>query len=246
MTITPLKCGQSPCPFLRKLGFEMKRSLRPELAQRLDCLEDARFKQFYRSLEGLRSTEKLSVLNAAFHLHNNDFKLLFSLAFELKKTGMKDEAEKLFKLIPGELMTIPSQLAGLVIGHEGANVKTITQKTGVRLIVGDDGIINIYSSDLKAIEAAKKMIIEFTTVAEVGNIYNATVKGIGDLGITVEIAPGKKGFLPYSSSLREKDPGLLYSAGEGIVVKLIKTDDFGGMLFSEKAAKRELAKVATS
>jgi polyribonucleotide nucleotidyltransferase len=134
----------------------------------------------------------------------------------------------------------PPNLTGLIVGKKGKTVQGIEKETGTRIQVEPDGLVKIFSPDKSAIEAAKKRIEELITLPEVGKIYEGKITRIKDLGMFVEILPGKEGFV-YSS--RASAWGK-FNVGDRITVKLLEIDEFDVLQLSEKAAKRELAKAA--
>ena len=107
-----------------------------------------------------------------------------------------------------------------VIGKGGAVIRVLTEETGATIDIDDDGNIKIASSDLAAAEEAKKRIEQITSDAEVGVIYNGTVKKIMDFGAFVEILPGKDGLVHISQISDERVEKVSDKLSEGDVVKV--------------------------
>ncbi|PCI08883.1 MAG: polyribonucleotide nucleotidyltransferase [Gammaproteobacteria bacterium] len=107
-----------------------------------------------------------------------------------------------------------------VIGKGGAVIRALTEETGATIDIDDDGNIKIASSDLAAAEEAKKRIEQITSDAEVGMIYNGTVKKIMDFGAFVEILPGKDGLVHISQISEERVENVSDKLSEGDVVKV--------------------------
>ncbi len=107
-----------------------------------------------------------------------------------------------------------------VIGKGGAVIRALTEETGASIDIDDDGNIKIASSDLAAAEEARKRIEQITSDAEVGVIYNGTVKKIMDFGAFVEILPGKDGLVHISQICEERVENVSDKLSEGDVVKV--------------------------
>lgn len=123
-----------------------------------------------------------------------------------------------------------------VIGKGGAVIRALTEETGATIDIDDDGNIKIASSDLAAAEEAKKRIEQITSDAEVGVIYDGTVKKIMDFGAFVEILPGKDGLVHISQISEERVENVSDKLSEGdvIKVKVLEIDRQGRIRLSMK------------
>jgi len=130
-----------------------------------------------------------------------------------------------------------------VIGKGGAVIRALTEETGAMIDIDDDGNIKIASSDLAAAEEAKKRIEQITSDAEVGVIYNGTVKKIMDFGAFVEILPGKDGLVHISqiSDERVENVSDKLSEGDVVKVKVLEIDRQGRIRLSMKEVEEEVA-----
>lgn len=123
-----------------------------------------------------------------------------------------------------------------VIGKGGVVIRALSEETGAMIDIDDEGNIKIASSDLAAAEEAKKRIEQITSDAEVGVIYNGTVKKIMDFGAFVEILPGKDGLVHISqiSDERVENVSDKLSEGEVVKVKVLEIDRQGRIRLSMK------------
>ena len=130
-----------------------------------------------------------------------------------------------------------------VIGKGGAVIRALTEETGATIDIDDDGNIKIASSDLAAAEEAKKRIEQITSDAEVGVIYNGTVKKIMDFGAFVEILPGKDGLVHISqiSDERVENVSDKLSEGDVVKVKVLEIDRQGRIRLSMKEVEEAVA-----
>jgi polyribonucleotide nucleotidyltransferase len=110
-----------------------------------------------------------------------------------------------------------------VIGPGGKMIRSITEETGAKIDVSDDGTINIATADGEAGRAAVARIRALTAEAEIGETYLGTVSRIVDFGAFVEIIPGLDGLLHISeiSDRRIRDVRDELKEGQQIMVKCI-------------------------
>ena len=130
-----------------------------------------------------------------------------------------------------------------VIGKGGAVIRALTEETGAMIDIDDEGNIKIASSDLAAAEEAKKRIEQITSDAEVGVVYNGTVKKIMDFGAFVEILPGKDGLVHISqiSDERVENVSDKLSEGDVVKVKVLEIDRQGRIRLSMKEVEETAA-----
>ena len=130
-----------------------------------------------------------------------------------------------------------------VIGKGGAVIRALTEETGAMIDIDDDGNVKIASSDLAAAEDAKTRIEQITSDAEVGAIYDGTVKKIMDFGAFVEILPGKDGLVHISQICEERVDKVTDKLAEGDVVKVkvLEIDRQGRIRLSMKAIEEAVA-----
>ncbi|MEK9601404.1 MAG: polyribonucleotide nucleotidyltransferase [Bacteroidota bacterium] len=154
---------------------------------------------------------------------------------EMEKTiskpnsGLKDHAPQI------EMMTIPKEKIGAVIGSGGKVIQEIQQETDAIVTIeedGDFGIVEISGVGSGPIEAAKEWILGIITDPEVGTEYVGKVKSIVDFGAFVEILPGKEGLLHISEISWERLESMadVFEEGEEVKVKLIEFDERNGKL----------------
>jgi len=110
-----------------------------------------------------------------------------------------------------------------VIGKGGSTIRSITEETGAKIDISDDGTILIATADGDAAQAAIARIKSLTAEAEIGETYMGTVSRIVDFGAFVEILPGLDGLLHISeiSDHRVKDVRDELKEGQQILVKCI-------------------------
>ena len=110
-----------------------------------------------------------------------------------------------------------------VIGPGGKMIRSITEETGAKIDISDDGTVLIATADGEAAQAAVDRIRALTAEAEIGETYLGTVARIVDFGAFVEIFPGVDGLLHISeiSDRRVRDVRDELKEGQQIMVKCI-------------------------
>jgi polyribonucleotide nucleotidyltransferase len=110
-----------------------------------------------------------------------------------------------------------------VIGKGGSVIRSITEETGAKIDIEDDGTVMIATADGEAAERAIARIRALTAEAEIGETYLGTVSRIVDFGAFVEILPGLDGLLHISeiSDRRVRDVRDELKEGQQILVKCI-------------------------
>ena len=110
-----------------------------------------------------------------------------------------------------------------VIGKGGATIRSITEETGAKIDIEDDGTVLIATADGEAAQRAIARIKALTAEAEIGETYLGTVSRIVDFGAFVEILPGLDGLLHISeiSDRRVRDVRDELKEGQQILVKCI-------------------------
>lgn len=110
-----------------------------------------------------------------------------------------------------------------VIGKGGSVIRAMTEETGAKIDISDDGTILIATADGDAAQEVIARIKAITAEAEIGETYMGTVSRIVDFGAFVEIMPGLDGLLHISeiSDQRVRDVRDELKEGQQIMVKCI-------------------------
>src|SRR5690606_3236087 len=132
---------------------------------------------------------------------------------------------------------IPVEKIRDVIGPGGKTIRSIIDRTGVKIDVEDDGRGNVASADEAAAKKAIAIVQELTATAELNKTYLGKVQRITDFGAFVEIMPGTDGLLHVSeiANHRVKDVRDELKEGEQVLVKVINIDPTGKIRLSRKA-----------
>ncbi len=124
---------------------------------------------------------------------------------------------------------IDPELIGLVIGPGGKTIKGITEQTGCKIDIADDGTVTIASNEGEKAEKAKQIIYNMTRKLNEGEVYVGRVTRIIQIGAFVEVLPGKEGMI-HISQLAEGRVGRVedeVAVGDEVVVKVREIDNKG-------------------
>ncbi len=136
---------------------------------------------------------------------------------------VKPHAPRMHKLF------VDKEFIGAIIGPGGKVIQEIQRETGTTINleeVGSVGEVSIFSAQKEGLDKAVAWIKGIVAMPEVGDVYEATVKGIKEFGAFVEFMPGKQGLLHISEiswKRLETMEGVL-KEGDVVKVKLIGLD----------------------
>jgi polyribonucleotide nucleotidyltransferase len=125
-----------------------------------------------------------------------------------------------------------------VIGPGGKVIKKITEESGAKIDIEEDGTVYVAAADKESADKAISAIESITAEPEIGKIYTGKVTRIMNFGAFVEFMPGREGLVHISQLARERVEKVedVVSVGDEIVVKLVEIDSKGRLNLSRKAA----------
>jgi polyribonucleotide nucleotidyltransferase len=154
--------------------------------------------------------------------------------------------------------TIPRDKIREVIGTGGKVIREITEVTGAKVDIEDDGTIKVAAVDAAAAQAAIDWIKGIVAEPEVGVIYNGKVVKTVDFGAFVNFLGARDG-LVHISELAPQRVGKVtdvVKVGDQVKVKVLGFDDRGKIKLSMKrvdqhtgedlSAKQEAARQAAA
>jgi polyribonucleotide nucleotidyltransferase len=150
------------------------------------------------------------------------------------RTQISAYAPRLYKL------SIPTDKIRDLIGPGGKKIKSITEQTGVKIDVLEDGTVHIFSTSGASGDAALAMVREVTASAEVGKTYLGKVVRLAEFGAFVELFPGTDGLLHISeiSEHRIRDVRDELKLGDQVLVKVLSIEG-NKIRLSRKALLKE-------
>ncbi|HEY5210096.1 MAG TPA: polyribonucleotide nucleotidyltransferase [Stellaceae bacterium] len=136
---------------------------------------------------------------------------------------------------------IPKDKIREVIGSGGKVIREITEKTGAKIDIEDDGTIKVAAVDQVAAQAAIDWIKGIVAEPEVGLVYNGKVVKTVDFGAFVNFLGARDG-LVHISELAPQRVGKttdVVQVGDQVKVKVLGFDDRGKIKLSMKRVDQQ-------
>jgi polyribonucleotide nucleotidyltransferase len=124
---------------------------------------------------------------------------------------------------------IDPEFIGLVIGPGGKTIKGITEETGAKVDIEDDGTVTVSAIDREKAKRAVNIIQGMTRKLNEGDVYAGRVTRIIPIGAFVELLPGKEGMI-HISQLADYRVGKVedeLAVGDEVIVKVREIDSKG-------------------
>ncbi len=128
-----------------------------------------------------------------------------------------------------EVVQIPVDKIGEVIGPGGRVIKNIIAQTGATVDVEDDGTVMVSGVEDEAVRKATDWVKSITREVVPGEAFEGTVKRILPFGAFVEFLPGKEGMVHVSKMAKGfvKNPEDVVAIGDTVPVRVVEVDDQG-------------------
>jgi len=158
-----------------------------------------------------------------------------SKALDHAREGVSDHAPRI------TVITIPREKIREVIGTGGKVIREITETTGAKIDIDDDGTVKVAAVDQSQGQAAIDWIKSITAEPEVGEIYSGKVVKVVDFGAFVNFMGSRDGLVHISelAPQRVKTVGDVVQEGDMVKVKCIGIDDRGKVKLSMKVVDQE-------
>ena len=126
-----------------------------------------------------------------------------------------------------------------VIGKGGSVIREISEKTGAKIEIDDEGLVSIAAIDSESGEAALKWINGIVEEPEIGKIYEGKVVKIMDFGAFVNFMGSRDGLVHISQIKNERVEKVSdhLKDGDSVKVKVLDIDSRGKVKLSIKEAE---------
>ncbi len=145
---------------------------------------------------------------------------------------------------------INPELIGMVIGPGGKKIKSITEQTGAKVDIADDGTVTVSAIEGEKAKQAQAMIEAIVFKPSAGDVFAGKVTRVIPIGAFVEFMPGQEGMI-HISQLADYRVGKVedeVNVGDDVIVKVQEIDGRGRINLTrlnihpdEAAAAREAA-----
>ena len=128
-----------------------------------------------------------------------------------------------------------------VIGKGGAVIREITEKTGAKIEINDEGLVSIAAVDGDASKAAIDWINSIVEEPEIGKIYEGKVVKLMDFGAFVNFMGSRDGLVHISQLKNERVENVsdVVNEGDVVKVKVLDIDQRGKVKLSMKEVEKE-------
>lgn len=135
-----------------------------------------------------------------------------------------------------EIVKIPVDKIGELIGPGGKTIKNIIATTGATVDVEDDGSVAISGTTEESVQKAIEWVKGLTREVKTGEVFEGIVKRILPFGAFVEVLPGKEGMVHVSQMGQGfvKNPSDVVSIGQKVKVRVTEIDEQGRINLSMK------------
>ena len=138
-------------------------------------------------------------------------------------------------------ITVPKDKIREVIGQGGKVIREITEETGTKIDIDDEGNIKVAATSSEASDAALDWIRDIVAEPEVGVIYDGKVVKTVDFGAFVNFIGNRDGLVHISELSPERVPSVtdVVKEGDEVKVKVLAVADRGKVRLSMKAVNQE-------
>ena len=128
-----------------------------------------------------------------------------------------------------------------VIGKGGAVIREITEKTGAKIEINDEGLVSIAAINEESSKAAIDWINSIVEEPEIGKIYEGKVVKLMDFGAFVNFMGARDGLVHISQLKNERVEKVsdVVNEGEIVKVKVLGIDSKGKVKLSMKEVDSE-------
>ncbi len=124
---------------------------------------------------------------------------------------------------------IDPDLIGMVIGPGGKKIKSITEQTGAKVDIADDGTVTVSSIAGEKAKQAKALIESIVFKPAAGDVFVGIVTRVIPIGAFVEFMPGQEGMIHISqlADYRVAKVEDEVNVGDEVIVKVREIDGRG-------------------
>lgn len=124
---------------------------------------------------------------------------------------------------------IDPEMIGMVIGPGGKKIKAITEQTGAKVDINDDGTVTVSSIEGEKAKQAKALIESIVFKPSAGDVFVGIVTRVIPIGAFVEFMPGQEGMIHISqlADYRVAKVEDEVNVGDEVIVKVREIDGRG-------------------
>jgi polyribonucleotide nucleotidyltransferase len=158
-----------------------------------------------------------------------------SKALDHSRQGVNENAPRI------TVIQVPKDKIREIIGSGGKVIREITETTGAKVDIDDDGTVKVSSTDANSSQRAIEWIKGIVAEPEMGVIYNGKVVKVVDFGAFVNFMGSRDGLVHISELAPQRVAKVtdVVNMGDEVKVKVIGFDDRGKIKLSMKSVNQE-------
>ncbi|MDR1475016.1 MAG: polyribonucleotide nucleotidyltransferase [Holosporales bacterium] len=156
-----------------------------------------------------------------------------SKALSISRQDVNENAPRI------EIVKINPSKIGELIGPGGKMIREITETTGAKIDIEEDGTVKVSACDKSSIDAALSRVKIIGCDLQVGDLYTGKIVKIMDFGVFVNIG-GRDGMVHVSelANRRVENPSDIVNLGDVVTVRVMGYDNKGRLKLSIKAVSQ--------
>lgn len=178
---------------------------------------------------------------------------IMKIALEQARVGRLYILEKMLNVLPKprtqlskwapRIIKIKIDISDIstVIGPGGKMIRRITEETGAKIDIEQDGTVLIASNDKDSVYKAKKFVEGLVTKVQSGAVYSGKVLRTASIGAFVEILPSKEGLVHISQLQDKRTENVedVVKPGDIVVVRVREVDERGRIYLTMRGITSE-------
>lgn len=198
------------------------------------------------------SKKGVTALQMDIKIHGITIEII-KTALEQAKAGRLFILEKMLEVLPRpkkelskwapRIVKIKVDISDIstIIGPGGKMIKRITEETGAKIDIEQDGTVIVAAADQDAVYKAKKFIQGLVTKIQSGAIYSGKVLRTASIGAFVEILPSKEGLVHISQLQDKRTENVedVVKPGDTVVVRVREVDERGRIYLTMRGLTQE-------
>jgi len=142
-------------------------------------------------------------------------------------------------------LKVPTDKIRDIIGTGGKVIREITETTGAKIDIDDDGTVKVSALNQESIDKAVNWIKGLTEEPEMNKVYNGKVVKVVDFGAFVNFMGSKDGLVHISELAEGRTAKTtdVVNEGDEVKVQVIGFDDRGKIKLSMKRVNQETGEV---
>lgn len=127
---------------------------------------------------------------------------------------------------------IPVDKIGAIIGTGGKTIREITEKTGTKIEIEEDGLVRVFGQPGPGLEQAEKWVKTLGGLIIKGSQFSGRIRKVAEFGIFVELVPGQDGLVHVSNLPKNMQTNFhkVFKLDDVVKVEVVDYDESTGRI----------------